>query len=67
MVSLGPFWNYQDEPQSDDILHIPEIGIIQMQIGNLYNFGYDKMRIDQDLPNIYAGQFFIQLTAPYLL
>ena len=31
------------------------------------NSGYDRMRIDQDVQNTYKGQFFTQLTAPYLL
>ena len=37
-----------------------------MQIGSLNNFGYDSLRMDQDVPYIYEGQFFTQLTAPNL-
>ena len=44
-----------------------QIGIIQMQIENLNNFGYDGMRMDKDLPFKYGGQLFTQLTSPDLL
>ena len=39
----------------------------QMQIGNLNNFGDDRMMIDQGLPYTDEGQFCTKLTAPYLL
>ena len=47
--------------------HGLQIGIIQMQISSMNNFGYDRTRIEQDLPFTYEGQFCTQLTAPYLL
>ena len=37
-----------------------------MQIVNLNNLGYDRMRMDQNVPYPYGGQFCTQLTAPNL-
>ena len=37
-----------------------------MQIGYLNNFGYGRMKMDQELPYGYKGQFFTQRTAPNL-
>ena len=33
-----------------------------LQIGKLNSYGYDRMRMDQDLPYTYEGQFCTQLT-----
>ena len=41
-------------------------GIIQMQIGNPTNYDYDRMRMDQDLPYTYGGQYSAHFTAPNL-
>ena len=38
-----------------------------MQIGNLNNFGYERVGMDQDLTYTYDGQFLTQPTAPNLL
>ena len=49
-----------------DSYPVIQIGVIQMQIGNLNIFGYDRMRMDQDLPYSYGGQIFTQLLTPDL-
>ena len=52
MVSLGHFLTNNSQNQSDyrSELHIPDYrSVQQMQIGNLNNFDYDKMKMDQDL------------------
>ena len=57
MVTVCPLFTFHDQNQSDDGsgLHI------------LDNFGNDRMRMDQELPYTYRGQFFTQLTEPNLL
>ena len=64
MVSLGPSTLYHKQNQSDyrSRLHIPDIQI-QSQSGKLNNFGYDSMRMDQDVPYTCKKQFCTQLTA----
>ena len=60
MISLSPFSTYYDQNQSDDKCRLSyptfEIVIIQMQIGNLNNFGYNRIRMDQE------GSFIHNLT-----
>ena len=71
MVSLGPFSTniaYQNYSYygSASVIPIcnPEYVI---QICNLIDFSHDWLRIDQDLPFTYEGQFFTLLTLPNLL
>ena len=44
----------------DNIFRRLQIGITMMQIGILNNFGYARMRMDQDVPYTYEGQFCTQ-------
>ena len=59
-VSLGPFSAYHDQNQLDTRIHtyhVIQIGIIQMQIGNLNDFGLDKMGMDQNYHIITGDNF----------
>ena len=57
-MSLGPFSTYHDQNQSNDRyrLHTQDYrSVLQLQIGNSNNFGYDRIRMDQDLPYAFRG------------
>ena len=56
MVSLGPLSTNHDQNKSDyrSELHIPDYrSVKQMQIGNLNNFSFDRVRMEQDLLQTY--------------
>ena len=69
MVCLGPVSTNHDQNQTDFFFTYSglQFGIMQMQLGNLNNFDYDRMRMDQDLQSSCERQFSTQLTAPILL
>ena len=70
MVSLGQSSSYHSLNHSDyrsaSVKQIcnPENVI---RICNIIDFGLDWLRMDQDLPFAYEGQFIVQHKAPYLL
>ena len=66
MVSPGPFSSNHDQNQSDYLSEV-QIGIIDA-ISNLNNFGYEMIRMDQDLLHNYGDNFApILYYIPYLL
>ena len=60
MVSSGPFSSNHEQNQS---VYLSEVHIgIMGAISNLNNFGYEMIRMDQDLLHNYGGQFCTHLT-----